>query len=447
MPEPMAATHRQVTYRLLPGSRARARRLAATAGACRFVWNRILDDQDQLYTIARMCGAAPPPVSYFALSAAFKQLRDATPWLGELPFAPVPHTLKYQAEAWQRFFRGEAGRPRFKGRRGADSVTLPTDIRIRDGQLRFPKIGWMRLRRRGSGSNDPYPDGRPVRAVVKRDCGKWYAVVCYEIAAVERQDDGTAVGVDMNAGQVATSAGDIHRLPDLRRLEARKRRYQRKMAGQKRGSRRREKTRARLARTQRRIAMTRRAWQHRTSRRIAAAAHSVCVEELNTRGMTASAKGSVEAPGRNVEAKAGLNREILNTGWADLRRMLDYKAGRVVAVDPAFTSQTCAACGAVDGRSRRSQARFRCVACGHADHADLNAAREILRRGLGEGGIRAGRLPGCRAEEPRIDPDFQGVLHDRGAVTPKIRGVFTKGDKGDPAELGAVTPKIRGVLT
>ena len=81
-------------------------------------------------------------------------------------------------------------------------------------------------------------------------------------------------------------------------------------------------------------------------------------------------------------AEAGLNRIVLDTGWAELRAMLDYKAGRAVAVDPRDTSRTCHACGHVDGGSRRSQASFICTACGRAAHADLNAAANIRRRGL-----------------------------------------------------------------
>ena len=393
MTQSVAGEYRNVTYRLLPGSRARARRLARIAGACRFVWNEMLDQQEQLHAIARMCGAAPPPVTYFTLGKAFTQLRRMTPWLQEMRYAPVRYTLKYQADAWQAFFRGRGGPPRFK-RRGRDSLTLPENLRIRDGKLWFPKIGWMQLRRRGG---NPHPDAEPVRAVVKQVGGKWYATVCYRVAAVERPDDGTAVGIDMNAGQVATSDGEIHRASDTNRLEARKRRYQREMARQKRGSRRRERIRARLARTQRRIAITRRNWQHRVSRRIADSAHTVVVEDLNTKGMTASAKGTVDAPGRKVKAKAGLNRVILDTGWGDLRRMLEYKAGAVIVVSPAWTSRTCWTRGAVDARSRRSQAAFQCVACGHAANAHLNAARNIRRRGLAPLHGEAAGLPGRRA--------------------------------------------------
>ena len=105
------------------------------------------------------------------------------------------------------------------------------------------------------------------------------------------------------------------------------------------------------------------------------------VEALQTRAIRASARGTEAAPGRNVQQKAGLNREILATGWSGLRTMLAYKAARLVAVDPAHTSRTCAAGGHADAASRRSRTSIECVVCGHAD---LNAARNIRRRGLAQ---------------------------------------------------------------
>ncbi len=102
------------------------------------------------------------------------------------------------------------------------------------------------------------------------------------------------------------------------------------------------------------------------------------VEDLNIGKMTRSAKGTAEQPGRNVRAKAGLNREISRSGWGLLARRLQDKApGRVEKVPPAYTSQRCSACGHVDGRSRESQARFLCAGCGYAGNADVNAARNI----------------------------------------------------------------------
>jgi putative transposase len=102
------------------------------------------------------------------------------------------------------------------------------------------------------------------------------------------------------------------------------------------------------------------------------------VEDLYITNMTRSAKGTVEEPGRNVRAKAGLNRGILGSGWGLLvRREQDKAPGRVEKVRPAYTSQRCSACGHIAAGSRESQALFRCVACGYACNADVNAARNI----------------------------------------------------------------------
>jgi transposase len=102
------------------------------------------------------------------------------------------------------------------------------------------------------------------------------------------------------------------------------------------------------------------------------------VEDLKIGNMTRSARGTRGNPGRNVRAKAGLNRGILGSGWGLLvRRLADKAPGRVEKVRPAFTSQRCSACGQVDARSRESQPRFVCTACGFAGNADVNAAVNI----------------------------------------------------------------------
>ena len=102
------------------------------------------------------------------------------------------------------------------------------------------------------------------------------------------------------------------------------------------------------------------------------------VEDLSVSRMTRSGRGTIAQPGRHVRAKTGLNREILRSGWGLLvRRLEDTAAGRVEKICPAFTSQRCSACGHIAVGSRESQALFRCVACGYACNADVNAARNI----------------------------------------------------------------------
>lgn len=110
------------------------------------------------------------------------------------------------------------------------------------------------------------------------------------------------------------------------------------------------------------------------------------LEDLRTRIMTSTAKGTIAAPGSQVRQKAGLNRAILDKGWHQLelalRSAARYTGCRVVKVPAAYTSQTCSRCRSVDPASRESQARFRCTTCGHAENADVNAAKNVLADGL-----------------------------------------------------------------
>ncbi|MEV2218386.1 transposase [Nocardia vinacea] len=113
---------------------------------------------------------------------------------------------------------------------------------------------------------------------------------------------------------------------------------------------------------------------------------TVVLEELNTRGMTASTKGTITEPGRRVAQKAGLNRAILAKGWhcfeLALRNAARYTGTQIVKVPAAYTSLTCSRCRSVDPVSRESQAVYRCASCGHCENADVNAAKNILAAGL-----------------------------------------------------------------
>jgi putative transposase len=139
----------------------------------------------------------------------------------------------------------------------------------------------------------------------------------------------------------------------------------------------------RLARAREREANARRDYAHKVACAVVDGAAVIALEALRIRQMTRSAKGSAEKPGRNVAAKAGLNRVVLDAGFGLLGQLIVAKAesaGRlVVRVDARYSSQTCSHCGSVDKKNRRGRL-FRCVVCGHTAHADVEAAREIRRR-------------------------------------------------------------------
>jgi len=139
----------------------------------------------------------------------------------------------------------------------------------------------------------------------------------------------------------------------------------------------------RLARAKEREANARRDHLHKVSRTIVDRYDRIALEDLRLASMTRSARGTVEEPGRNVKAKSGLNRELLDAGFGILatliREKAEYAARQVIVVNPAYSSQTCAACGHVAAASREGP-RFACVRCRQQDDADVNAARVILLR-------------------------------------------------------------------
>ena len=101
--------------------------------------------------------------------------------------------------------------------------------------------------------------------------------------------------------------------------------------------------------------------------------------------MSKSAKGTLDAPGRNVSQQSGLNKAILDQGWGEFLRQIEYKlawlGGLVLLVNPAYTSQQCSCCGHTAKENRKNQAQFVCTACGFTINADHNAANNIERAG------------------------------------------------------------------
>jgi putative transposase len=257
----------------------------------------------------------------------------------------------------------------------------PQDVRRlnrRWGVVLVPKLGWVRFR-----WSRPVPGARSYRMTRDR-AGRWHVAFAAVPPAVPAPGNGQVVGVDRGvAVSVALSTGELLKAPGLRPTERRRLRLlERRLARQRKGSRRRERTKLAVARLKAREADRRRDWVEKTSTDLARRFDLLCVEDLDVRAMTRSAKGTLQQPGRNVRQKTGLNRAILAAGWGRLVHRLEHKApGRVQKVAAAYTSQACNTCGQVARESRESQPSFRCVACGHQAHADVNAARNIAAAG------------------------------------------------------------------
>jgi transposase len=274
------------------------------------------------------------------------------------------------------------------------------------GEVWVPKADWVRFR----WSRAVPPGVKSYRVTLDR-AGRWHIAFAAIPAPVLAPGTGRVVGIDRGvAVSAALSTGDRLHAPGLAwREQARLRRLERKLARAKRGSARRKKLRLAIARLRARETDRRKDWAEHKSTEIARRFDLIKVEDLRIKNMTRSAKGTREAPGRRVRQKAGLNRGILRSGWGLLVRRLEQKApGRVERVNPAFTSQRCSACGHVDAKSRKSQARFVCTACGYACHADVNAAINIAagHAVTARGGFRSA---GPVNREPQLLDSFTGA--------------------------------------
>jgi putative transposase len=199
--------------------------------------------------------------------------------------------------------------------------------------------------------------------------------------------NGGAIGIDMGIARFATLSDGTFYAPlhSFKRHEAALRRVQRVMSRKTKFSNNWKKAKARVQKIHSRIGNARRDYLHKTTTTISQNHAMVCIEDLQVRNMSRSAAGSTEKPGKNVRAKSGLNKAILDQGWAEFRRQLDYKlawnGGHLVAVPPQNTSRTCPACGHVSAANRQTQARFECVECGFEDNADVVGAINVLRAG------------------------------------------------------------------
>ena len=367
-----AVTRRTFVYKLRP-TRAQSQALERYLDVTRTVYNAGLEQRRAAY---RLTGASP---NWYAQQRELKDLRAAGLLEGCHVHA-VQDALRRLDRAFARFFAGR-GFPRFRGHRHHRSFTFPefgngVSLDAQAKRLRVSGVGSVKLR-----LHRPLA-GRPKTATVVRKPDGWLVHLVCEVEGPSHEPGKPDVGIDVGVAAFATLStrewienprhADRHR----RRVE----RAQRRVSRRRRGSNRRRNAVALLAKAKQTEAKARRDFHHKISRSIAERYGTVVVEDLTVATMVRSAKGTIEQPGCNVAQKRGLNRSIQDAGWSQFVLMLDYKAARVVKVDPRHTSQACAQCGVVDPRSRQTPAAFRCVGCGHEANADHNAAINILNR-------------------------------------------------------------------
>ncbi|PWC69074.1 transposase [Azospirillum sp. TSH7] len=381
----MSVTHRGYKFRLYATDEQEAL-FGQYAGVCRLVYNLALEQRRDWWRQFKT--STGRSISYPSQARELTVLRAEFEWIAAVSIIPQQQALRDLDSAFGSFFAGRADYPTPRKRGENDAFRFSgrncqwRKLNAKWGVVRLPKIGEVKFRLT---SDIP---GAVKNVTVKRDALGWHVVFSTEVEHEAPQNFGPAVGIDR--GVIHTLALSDGRFMDMPRerlnvLDRRARKQARKLAKCKRGSNRRNAAKKLLARTKAKMARVRLHWSHERTTEIASTHGVVVIEALKTRNMTASAAGTAKAPGRSVRQKAGLNRAILNNAWFQFEALLAYKlaerGGELRKVNPAFTSQTCSCCGAIDKASRESQATFRCGHCGHAANADTNAARNILRAG------------------------------------------------------------------
>lgn len=369
-------------YRLYPAS-DQVPVLCEHGDHARFVWNLALGQM-------RMAREMGQRVDWKRWERELAELRNAPgmEWLREGSSSIQQQALRSLRQAWRNRWKNPKhfGSPNFKSKRHRGGFTV-RDVSVRQlnrkwSAVHIPKVGWVKFRR-----HRPLGD-HGMGHVTRNSAGQWHI----SFSAPQHEVDGlrqarTPVGIDRGiTDTLATSDRQTYSIPKPTPREvARHHHLQARAARQQPGSKRNQRTRQAIAKLELRWSNRRKNWVEQTSTELVRDHDLIVFEKLNVRGMMASASGTVEAPGTNVAAKSGLNREIGLSAWGMLttrtRQKAEASGTAFIEVPAANTSRKCSQCGHTAAGNRRAK-RFKCLACGYADDADFNAAYNILAAGL-----------------------------------------------------------------
>lgn len=358
------------------------------AGCNRLVWNKALALQkDSLDKIQKL-----PWYKDLAGRLADWKRTEEFSFLKTAPSQTLQQTLKFLDRAWKDAFdKKQPGKsfPGFKKKfKCADSFRYPQGFKLEGSRVFLPKIGWVRFHK----SRDI--QGIPRNMTVSRRGKHWFVSIQTEqdILIPERSVSNPydIVGIDMGIARFVTdSTGEyIEPLNSFKKLENKLARAQRLLARKQKFSNNWKKQKQVVSKIHIKIADARNDFLQKLST-IMSKNHAVIVaEDLGVKKMSASAKGDIERPGKNINAKSGLNKSILDQGWGNFLRMIGYKqewsGGKLIQVDPKNTSRTCPGCGHVSADNRKTQALFLCTECGYTANADYVGAVNIKARGIEE---------------------------------------------------------------
>ncbi|WP_106379815.1 RNA-guided endonuclease InsQ/TnpB family protein [Escherichia coli] len=371
-------------FRLEP-TPEQSQRLRQLCGCARFVWNlglaetkRILDSGEKLpsaFELNRMITVWKKMPEYIFLQDAYTD--------------NLQQKLKDLHTAWKRCFdkklaaKAPVWKRKNEGRDSIRFVNFEKYCCLENRRVKLPSgLGWVKFRQ------SQRVNGKIKNATISQLAGQWYISFQVEIETAEPNHTSTTiVGLDAGVAKLATlSDGTVFEpVNSFQKNQKKLARLQRQLSRKVKFSNNWQKQKRKIQCLHSRIANIRRDYLHKVTTTVSKNHAMIVIEDLKVSNMSKSAAGTVSQPGRNVRAKSGLNRSILDQGWYEMRRQLEYKqlwsGGQLLAVPPAYTSQRCACCGHTAKENRLSQSQFRCQVCGYTANADVNGARNILAAG------------------------------------------------------------------
>lgn len=352
------------------------------AGACRFVYNKALALQKENFESGNNF------ITYNTMASFLPKWKKESnmEWLKEPPASSLQHSLKDLDKAYKSFFSKRSNFPRFK-RKGifnnfrypdAKTITLEEN----NDRILLPKLGWLRYR------NSRKIIGTLRNVTISKYCNKWFVSIQTQYETIKIIANNTsAVGVDLGISRFATMSDGSYFPPlnSYKKNEKKLRRCQRRLSRKIKFSKNWKKEKLKLQKIHQNIYNSRKDFLHKTTTMISKKHALVCIEDLQVKNMSQSASGSIENPGKMVKQKKGLNKSILDQGWGEFRRQLNYKmiwrGGIMLVVPPHYTSQKCPSCGLILKENRKTQCKFLCISCNYMNNADVVGAINILERG------------------------------------------------------------------
>ena len=352
-----------------------------TAGSCRYVWNRALALKKGLWEKKK------ENLSSFDLNNLLAEWKKELDWLSTPPSQSLQQVNKNLDQAFKNFFKGR-GYPKFKKKGIHDSFRIPQGITLlnqlskKAGQVQIPKLSIVRF------TKTREINGKIKHVTISKTCQSWYISFNCEVDIPEPKEiPQPVIGIDRGITTFAQcSDGEtIPTVSPLKKNLKRLVRLQRQLSKKKKFSSNWRKTKESLQKLHNHIANLRSDFLHKASTQLAKSHSLIVMEDLKTKDMAKSARGTKENPGTNVRAKSSLNRSILDQGWYTFQNYLSYKlnwrGGRLILVSPKNTSLECRICHHISKENRIKQELFQCQRCGHRENADLNASINILAAG------------------------------------------------------------------